>query len=373
MYAGVIVATSGEASTYYVQIQSQILAQYGSGAWTYILPDHLGSVRQLTNASGQVTLAQSYDPFGNLFEAAGLGASGFGYTGEWWDAEAELLHLRARYYDPAVGRLLSKDPWPGNVSWPQSLNGWSHVAGNPINATDPSGYLVIPLLRICIFGVDPETGDCEDALGIPPVFATTMAVDPASGTAQVALTVLTYLALGLIDDLEVSPPPIQVGNPWEGLREWIPAEQQPAPHILEPPLGDTTEWLPPRLPGPSLDDVPSTLHILDFTLVQPCFDDYILLSTGGQYKIYVVRDRKTNEVIYVGKTKRDFSVREREHRSIFGRENWKLERAKTDLSYTEARYWEQKLMDQYGEVELLENKIRAVAPRKWQKIKDMFE
>jgi hypothetical protein len=59
------------------------------------LPDHLGSVRQLTNAGGQVTLAQSYDPFGNLFEAAGLGASGFGYTGELWDVGTELVFLRA--------------------------------------------------------------------------------------------------------------------------------------------------------------------------------------------------------------------------------------------------------------------------------------
>ncbi|NIO72366.1 MAG: hypothetical protein GTN71_25920, partial [Anaerolineae bacterium] len=37
----VIVATSGGASTYYVQVSGQILAQYGSGAWAYALPDHL--------------------------------------------------------------------------------------------------------------------------------------------------------------------------------------------------------------------------------------------------------------------------------------------------------------------------------------------
>jgi len=52
----VIVATTGGASTYYVQVRGQILVQHGSGVWTYILPDHLGSVRQLTNAGGQVTL-----------------------------------------------------------------------------------------------------------------------------------------------------------------------------------------------------------------------------------------------------------------------------------------------------------------------------
>jgi YD repeat-containing protein len=45
----VIVATSGGASTYYVQVQGQVLGQYEAGAWAYVLPDHLGSVRQLTN------------------------------------------------------------------------------------------------------------------------------------------------------------------------------------------------------------------------------------------------------------------------------------------------------------------------------------
>jgi YD repeat-containing protein len=43
----VIVATTGGASTRYVQVQGQVLAQQESGTWTHILPDHLGSVRQL--------------------------------------------------------------------------------------------------------------------------------------------------------------------------------------------------------------------------------------------------------------------------------------------------------------------------------------
>ncbi len=136
----VIVATTGGASTRYVQVQGQVLAQQDSGAWTHILPDHLGSVRQLVGSDGQVALAQSYEPFGGSFESAGSGASEFGYTGEWWDAESELLYLRARYYDPGVGRFLSWDPWPGDVERSQTLNGWSYTGGNPTNLSDPSGY-----------------------------------------------------------------------------------------------------------------------------------------------------------------------------------------------------------------------------------------
>jgi hypothetical protein len=54
----VIVATTGGASTRYVQVQGQVLAQQDSGAWTHILPDHLGSVRQLVGSDSQVDLAQ---------------------------------------------------------------------------------------------------------------------------------------------------------------------------------------------------------------------------------------------------------------------------------------------------------------------------
>jgi YD repeat-containing protein len=57
----VIVTTTGGASTRYVQVQGQILGQQESGAWVYILPDHLGSVRQLVDAAGQVSLAQTVD------------------------------------------------------------------------------------------------------------------------------------------------------------------------------------------------------------------------------------------------------------------------------------------------------------------------
>jgi hypothetical protein len=62
----VVVATTGGASIYYVQIQGQVLAQYEAGAWGYVLPDTLGSVRQLADDAEQVTLAQGYDPLGVL-------------------------------------------------------------------------------------------------------------------------------------------------------------------------------------------------------------------------------------------------------------------------------------------------------------------
>ena len=95
--AQVLIETTSGQSTHYLPG----LAQYGGNAWSYYLPDRLGSVRQLTDPSGAVMLARSYDPFGNGLEQVGGGQSVFGYTGEQTDPTG-LVYLRARYY------LLSK-------------------------------------------------------------------------------------------------------------------------------------------------------------------------------------------------------------------------------------------------------------------------
>jgi RHS repeat-associated protein len=51
----------------------------------------------------------------------------------------QLLYLRARYYNPADGRFLSRDTWGGNVNQPLSLNRWNYTEGNPINFVDLEG------------------------------------------------------------------------------------------------------------------------------------------------------------------------------------------------------------------------------------------
>jgi RHS repeat-associated protein len=61
------------------------------------------------------------------------------YTGEAWDAEVELLYLRARYYQPEVGRFITKDPWAGDVWRSLTLNRYVYVTSNPVNLVDPRG------------------------------------------------------------------------------------------------------------------------------------------------------------------------------------------------------------------------------------------
>ncbi len=45
----------------------------------------------------------------------------------------------ARYYNPATGRFLSRDPEDGKVKDPASLHKYLYAGGNPVNMIDPTG------------------------------------------------------------------------------------------------------------------------------------------------------------------------------------------------------------------------------------------
>lgn len=56
----------------------------------YYLGDALGSVRQLTDEVGDLSLVKSYLPFGEAISEAGGADSAYGYTAEWVDGYIEL-------------------------------------------------------------------------------------------------------------------------------------------------------------------------------------------------------------------------------------------------------------------------------------------
>ncbi|MCX6021439.1 MAG: RHS repeat-associated core domain-containing protein, partial [Chloroflexi bacterium] len=55
------------------------------------------------------------------------------FSGEQQDAETGYSFLRARYYDPAIGRFTGRDAVEGG-------NSYTYTANNPVNLVDPSGY-----------------------------------------------------------------------------------------------------------------------------------------------------------------------------------------------------------------------------------------
>jgi RHS repeat-associated protein len=116
----------------YLHLPGMIVAESAEGEVRYLLGDGLGSVRQAVDDTGQVVVYNEYDPYGNPITDHGSRITPYGYTGEWWQNDVGLLHLRARWYRPETGTFLSVDPV-------ESEPPYLYVGGNPINRIDPSG------------------------------------------------------------------------------------------------------------------------------------------------------------------------------------------------------------------------------------------
>jgi RHS repeat-associated protein len=104
----------------------------------------------LTNAAGTLVERYTYSAYGTLGIYAANGtvrssstyANRYTYTGREWDAELKLYHFRARWYDPATGGFVSRDPL-GYVDGMSLYRGYFGV-----NGVDWTGEkLIIPWPR----------------------------------------------------------------------------------------------------------------------------------------------------------------------------------------------------------------------------------
>jgi RHS repeat-associated protein len=114
----------------------------------YYHTDHLGSTRLVTDESHSIVSDVIYQPFG---EPTTTGEEPYLYTGKEIDATG-LYYYGARYYDPDLGRFMTRDPLAGKKAIPQSLNRYTYCANNPITLVDPEGLTY----RMCNAG----TGRC---------------------------------------------------------------------------------------------------------------------------------------------------------------------------------------------------------------------
>src|SRR5581483_9009965 len=101
--------------------------------------DGLGSVRAITDAGKAIVQTYESDEFGVPVSANGALIQPFGYTGEPTDVTAGLLYLRARRYDPQLGRFTTRDTFAGLPAVPATLNRFTYTQNRPTVLTDPSG------------------------------------------------------------------------------------------------------------------------------------------------------------------------------------------------------------------------------------------
>lgn len=161
--------------------------------------DHLGSVTEMTDQSGNVVAQYRYDSWGNVTKIAGSGPdSDFLYAGYFYHKPSGLYITRHRLYSPKLARWLNRDPIddstlammpenpekdaapenesasgaPLNANFltfhnaarnlvqtsTQTINTYKYANNNPISKVDPSG------LRVDDMGPTPCpvcTNDCN--------------------------------------------------------------------------------------------------------------------------------------------------------------------------------------------------------------------
>jgi RHS repeat-associated protein len=65
--------------------------------------------------------------------------------GKIYDNETGLYYLRARYYDPQVGRFINEDTDEGTVTDPLSLNWYTYCENDPVDNIDPTGHGILDI------------------------------------------------------------------------------------------------------------------------------------------------------------------------------------------------------------------------------------
>ena len=105
--------------------------------------DRLGSVVNSSDAAGNPRGAFGYDAFGRANAARGADQATYRYLGQLGvrveEAVSDLYLMSFRTYDASTGRFLSRDPLPGALMSPSTLNRYAYALNNPLRFVDPTG------------------------------------------------------------------------------------------------------------------------------------------------------------------------------------------------------------------------------------------
>jgi len=100
----------------------------------------IGSTIAMTDSSQTMVNKYAYDPFGKVTNQEEAIAQPFKFVGQYgvMTEPNGFYYMRARYYDPQVGRFISEDPigFEGG-----DVNLYAYVGNNPVTLIDPNGQL----------------------------------------------------------------------------------------------------------------------------------------------------------------------------------------------------------------------------------------
>ena len=97
--------------------------------------DEMGSTTHIVDENGNVQNRYAYDAWGKIEVKEEAVPNRFTYYGQQIDPITQQYYLRARFYNPVIGRFTQEDTYRGD-----GLNLYAYCANNPVFYTDPGGY-----------------------------------------------------------------------------------------------------------------------------------------------------------------------------------------------------------------------------------------
>ena len=125
-----------------------------------------GDVVGLVSAAGTQTKTYDYDAFGNEKDRVGSDPNPFRYCGEYFDVESGSYYLRARYYDPSVGRFTQEDShWsPSNMIYgdkPQQIGEYEDPLGTSRYVYAPRAFAINQSTNLYGYGLSNPVYYCD--------------------------------------------------------------------------------------------------------------------------------------------------------------------------------------------------------------------
>jgi RHS repeat-associated protein len=145
-----------------------------SQQWYY--RDKPGSTAVVADGSGNALESYEYNAQGQFQVTLYGGGTNYTYSqsqignsilfaGRSYDTETSNYFYRARYYNPTLGRFISRDPLSG-AEFSQGTNLYAYCRNNFLNATDPTGMCLLDgtLTLYGYYGSDALTQDFQNGI-----------------------------------------------------------------------------------------------------------------------------------------------------------------------------------------------------------------
>ena len=317
-----------------------------NGTDFYLFNAH-GDVIELADSTGASTRAYDYDAFGVEKDPDPLDENPFRYCGEYFDRETETYYLRARYYDPTIGRFTQQDThWttansiygdnpqkinehedklglksysyaPQITAVMQSGNLYVYGVNSPIQFKDTTGQNIAYVMsELAEFFPAFMTGVASAIVAIKAAIASAASVIGAFVGILAGIAIVDYL----IHEIEAH------AKAAEDVREWAKA----AEGIQKEELRDNS--------------------------------------------VYIITNA-SSEVVYVGRTsnyaRRQYSHQEAPNSKYKRKDGYSMKVVATGMTLPESRALEQILIVAFS-LEALNNVINSIAEMKWDQFWEEF-